>query len=648
MPAVNVEGLDKPVNFPDSMSHDEIVKAIETEILPRISKTGYFKTGLNALAKGAAGFGDMFANLPYNLINLSKMAAGSTATALGMPEFAPDVSVPPSPFSNLGSSIGVIRPGSEPINTQGRVLDFTGQLVGSGGRNPLAFTKVNPALLKTLAVDTGIGVSGGVGQELGQRALGDKGGVVGGILGAGLPAAASTMRGTNAANLNKVLSGLTQEQLNAAEALQRRSVAMGSPTTGAEAINQTVGSIPALQTMQRVAEQSTKGSPILSQFMNARPAGNVSAFDQALAPMGGIVDPRMVAANAQTAAESAITKQRQAGNAQAKPFYDASVNSEARVPADVFDTLRSNPIVQSALESVRKDPLSGLSSVLEPPGSMRWLDAARKQLSDTAQAAKIAGRNYESMNASKAADQINQALNQASPQYAVGQYITGGNMRFNVAPMEAGPVGKIASTSGEAKNAATTQFNALVNSDNATPEVIRKAVGQLNMNNPSAARELAIMGLQNEFDSATARLVSGPAQGGGAKFAKEVDTPKVQAYLESLPNGKQVYLGFRNMLDVFEAQGTRSPAGSLTATNLQSQKELTGFGVGVAADPAKWLPAMRDFYDNFRFGKNTEEMARILVDPNSVAKMRKLAMLNPSSPSARYLVSQIVNREATQ
>ena len=41
-------------------------------------------------------------------------------------------------------------------------------------------------------------------------------------------------------------------------------------------------------------------------------------------------------------------------------------------------------------------------------------------------------------------------------------------------------------------------------------------------------------------------------------------------------------------------------------------------------------------------------MARILTDPNSVAKMRKLAMLDPSSPSASYLVSQIILRDAGQ
>ena len=650
MPAVNIEGIDKPVNFPDSMSHDDIVKAIETDILPRISKTGYAKTVGNALVKGGAGLVDSFANLPSNLVNLSKMASGVAATAFGRPDLAPDVSAPPSPMFNMASQGGAISPNREPVNTTGRLLDFAGQVLGAGGRNPMGYARNTAplSLLKNASVDTGIGLLGGGGSELGQRALGPIGGEVGGIVGSALPAAASTKLSTIESNMRRALRGLTQSQLDAAQELQRRSVVLGSPVTGAEAINKTAGNIPSLQSIQRIAEQSSGGSPILSPMMNARPQANADLYAATMAPLGGVVDPRMVAANVQKEAEAVITRQRQAGNEQAKPFYDASVNSDARVPADVFDTLRSNPVIQSALESVRKNPLSGLSTVLEPPGSMRWLDAARKQLSDDAKSASLAGRNNEAMNASKAAEQINSALDSASPQYAVARYITGGNMQHNVAPLENGPIGQIANAAGDRTGALTTQFNALVYGDNTTPELVRKTIGQLSFNKPNAARELAILGLQNEFESATARLASGPAQGGGAKFAKTVDTPKVQAYLESLPNGKAAYRGFRNMLDIFEAQGTRSPPGSLTSTNMQGQKEMTGFGPGAIIDPAKWAPVLKDFYDNFRYGKNSAEMARILVDPHSVAKMRKLSMLNPTSPSARYLVSQIINRDTTQ
>lgn len=645
MTAVNIEGLDKPVNFPDSMSHDDIVKAIETDILPRIGPMGYMKTAGNAIAKGAAGVADSFANLPYNLVNLSKMITGGVATAAGHPEFAPDVSSPPSPVSALLNQTGITSPAREPINTTGRIIDFTGQVLGAGGRNPVGYARQSvPALLKNAAVDTGIGVSGGVGQELGQRAMGDVGGQIGGVLASGVPAFLSTMRNTNSANLRGALSGLTQEELDAAQELQRRSIAAGSPITGAEAINKTVGNIPSLQSIQRVVEQSSGGSPIISPMMNARPGNNTGVFDRTMAPLGGVVDPRMVASNMQQTAESVINKQRQAGNQQAKPFYDASVNSNAKIPASDWNNLTADPAISAALKSVKGNDLLGMAN--EPPGSMKWLDAARKHMDDVAASATTSGKNYEAANARNASSKINDALDTASPQYAMGRYITGGNMKYNVAPLENGPIGKIANTSGERSGATTTQFDALVNGDNTTPDQIRKTIAQLNMNNPNAARELAVQGLKNEFDSATQNLVSGPNQWGGAKFAKAVDTPKVQAYLESLPNGKQVYQGFRNMLDVFEAQGTRSAPGSLTSTNMQGQKEMTGVGVGVAADPAKWMQAMRDVYDNFRFGRNTAEMAKILTDPNSVAKMRKLAMLDPTSPSAWYLVSQLVSRDA--
>lgn len=649
MQTVNIPGLDKPVNFPDSMSHEQIANAIETEILPRISTLGYAKTIGNAVVKGATGVADSFANLPSNLVNLGKMAAGTAATAAGYPQYAADVSPPPSPFEKAARWAGLIDPSREPINTPGRVLDFAGAVLGAGGRNPIGYGKnvaerAPLAFSKNLAVDTGIGLLGGGGQEIGERVAGTPGAIAGGILGTAVPGALSTWRNTSSANLAQALKGVSQSDLTAAQALLDRSRLPGSsPLTGPEAINQTAGTIPSLQTMQRVAEQSSGGSPILAPFMNARPGANAGLFAQTMAPLGGVLDPRMTATNMQKAAQDAITAQRQAGNTQARPFYDASVNSNARIPADAFDALRSNPAIEYALNQVKNDPLSGLSKTVEPPGSMRWLDAARKKLDDLAQNAKDAGRNNEAINATLASKAINDALDKASPQYAIARYLTGSNMQHNVAPMESGPLGKIANIAGDRTNASAAQFDAMVKGD-VTPTIIQNAVFKIK--DPNAAREAVVSGLQHEFDKATARLASGEAQGGGAKFAAIVDNPNVRAYITALPNGQQAYQGFKNMLNIFEAQGTRAAPGSMTAGNLQAQKEMTGIGPGVIADPAKYLPALRDVYDNWRFGKNTTEMAKLFTDKKAVDKMRQLAMYDPGSPRAAYLVSELINREA--
>jgi len=53
-------------------------------------------------------------------------------------------------------------------------------------------------------------------------------------------------------------------------------------------------------------------------------------------------------------------------------------------------------------------------------------------------------------------------------------------------------------------------------------------------------------------------------------------------------------------------------------------------------------------YDNFRFGKNTEQMAQILTDPRSVHLMKKLALETPVSSRATALTTQILSFQAPQ
>ena len=57
MPIVNVPGVGQ-VNFPDDMPHDEIVHAIESDVIPQyqahLDKTG-FMPALKAAGRGALG-----------------------------------------------------------------------------------------------------------------------------------------------------------------------------------------------------------------------------------------------------------------------------------------------------------------------------------------------------------------------------------------------------------------------------------------------------------------------------------------------------------------------------------------------------------------------------------------------------------------
>jgi len=119
----------------------------------------------------------------------------------------------------------------------------------------------------------------------------------------------------------------------------------------------------------------------------------------------------------------------------------------------------------------------------------------------------------------------------------------------------------------------------------------------------------------------------------------------MRALVESVSD-RQTWNGFNRMLEVMEAQGKRQAPGSQTAANLRIEGDLAAGGMGTPlaalGSPSKALSIIGDAYDNFRFGKNTEEMARILTDPKSVELMRQLAKEAPTSAKAAALTVQLL------
>ena len=175
-------------------------------------------------------------------------------------------------------------------------------------------------------------------------------------------------------------------------------------------------------------------------------------------------------------------------------------------------------------------------------------------------------------------------------------------------------------------------------------------MADLSKQDPTAARDFVRQNLQAIFDESAQNLVGGANQWGGAKFAAQVagnprQKDNLQALVESVGN-RQTWVGFNRMLDVLEATGKRHAPGSQTAFNQQLAGELSAGGLGAIpasiASPQKAMGLIGGWYDNFRFGKNTAEMAAILTDPKSVQLMQALAKEAPSSARASAIVAQIL------
>lgn len=298
-----------------------------------------WKTALNGIPKGIAGALDNINNAPQNIWNMSKMASGSVATALGHPEYAAPVTAPTNTFNDFGTRAGIIRPEAEPVNTAGRVVDSIGQAVGQ--LNPRAIaTNIGRGAVVPIARDLTAATASGTGSALGQEAArnidtGSESGNIAlqaaaGMVGGGVPGGVMAARGTGGDRTAASLKGVTQAQLQAATELQAMARAQGSPITGYEAIQAVTGLNPKMQTQQRIAEQSDAAAGNLTPMMQNRPGANAALANNAfnrVAPQE--TNPDALGGLLQQGATDAITTAHKNRTAQTSPFYQRQRASDA-------------------------------------------------------------------------------------------------------------------------------------------------------------------------------------------------------------------------------------------------------------------------------------------------------------------------------
>ena len=624
------------------------LSSMSTEDLMRLRAAPKAKTGVvedvvksipGAVPRAAAGI----VGLPQTIFDLFATGARWAGDKIGldtrfakpsMPNVGDKVTEGYDRISDVLTGSPVYKPQTGP----GRVADLVTQTVVSG-----------PG---TVGQKATMGASAGVAGE-GARLVTDNPIAIGVIqlLGAGASSLPWILRSVPAENIHAAIKDISPQHLAAAQKLMDDAAAQGVKLTGAEAIAQVTGK-NTLQDIQRVVESSKQGGPTIGQVMNERPAQVRQAFEQGADTITTPpAQPSQTPVRLQQAAEQSITKARQAGNAAAAPDYNAA--RQQRIGSTEWNSLTQNPAAQQALQAVKKDPIWGVSS--EKEGSIAWLDAAKRWVDDKLRTANPAeARIWKQAN-----DEIKLFADNASPAYKQARATVAANNKNVVDPMKASPVGDVAATKNlSAEQAMKSQSDILMPSAPRAldPLTIRESVRTMNAQDPTAARDFVRQNLQAIFDENAQNLSSGVNQWGGAKFAAQVvgnprQKDNLQALVESVSD-KKTWVGFNRMLEVLEATGKRHAPGSQTAANLRTEGALSAGGAAsipvTVATPNKLMGAIGEWYDNFRFGKNTAEMAKILTDPRSVELMQQLAKEAPTSARASALVGQIIAGSNTQ
>jgi len=635
--------------YREAKAEEQVQGGQYTSVLGGDKDAGIPRKLSQSMLKGVTGLGDLVLGAPENIKRLYQYA-----TTEGMP--VPRAATPSRTFL---TEQGVITPEAEFKSPVGRVAGFTTELMASGGINPFSMSKAvatKPLLPATREIGSQVGrtafqgIAGGSTSEL-MNNLGVESPVAqflvtgGAMTAAGLPVGG--LRSTPADIVNRNLKGVTPEQIRLAQLLQQDSIRMGMPITGAEAIAQVSGQ-RGLTTTQRFLEQAEPSQGTMNQFMTGRPAGVEQGFGNVMQSVSPRAPTSATPANLQQAGKDLISGAEKKLTASVTPFYKQGMTEmqtlQSGKPLPILPNevaaLQKNPAIDDAINHVIKDKYSGATGL--PANDPRVLDAAKQYLD--AQYTRFTDPLAGSLDKRKAgvafggSRELDAYLSSKSPTYAQGSRNFEVAQKTQFDPMRKGPVGQIAEGNVGRDVLMPPAPISLYPAD------IKRTADLLRRKDPNALPDWTRQNLEGIFNETTQNLSSGQNQFGGPKFAATIAGNKQQRdnlrTLVTETGGMQAWQGFEKFLDVAQAQGQRMPANSATAFNEMIKNELGTGVVSKALTPFKPSNIV-SWAENVQLGRNADMLAKMLTDPDSVAKLQELARTGPKSAKAQTLVNSI-------
>lgn len=473
-----------------------------------------------------------------------------------------------------------------------------------------------------------------------------------GAVGAGVLGAVTARPSTASAAIRSQLpEGVTPQMVDQAESLIQSAAQQGVQLSWPEALSQVAGR-PVLTNTMRSLEAAPQSEARMAEFFGQRPQqmdnAARSVFDQIAPPTN---QPATVGPQVGQAAEQAINDVRGGINRVSEPFYKAA--DTVRLPPADMRRVQSLPGWREARDAVRNDPQLARYVAGLPDDSVGFLNEVKKYLDQASENA--AGAMNQQRNQQRAAGygldagSVRGAAINASPDYATALQIQEQARERFLNPLLQGPLGKLADRDIGTRKAIDALFpsNPLPNS----ADEIAIAVGAVADRNTWAARQLIRAHAESTFNEAAQALQSGPQQASGAKFSAVIagnpqQRANLQAAVEALPNGGQLWNGFNRFLDVAEATGTRMNVGSRTAYNQQFLEQAGKSGavvesVKAATNPLRGLQFVADRYEQWRLGRNLDELARIFTDPQAGNLFRTIAAAPVNSNAARNAAARL-------
>lgn len=412
------------------------------------------------------------------------------------------------------------------------------------------------------------------------------------------------------------------------------------PLTPAEQTN-----LPSLKAQQKALSNLPYSSDIMDDFYKMR-GGKVSEAVGSILDDISRVEGGELAGQAGKDAASAITSNMTAARAkQAKPLYDKAFAS--KTPVDIKPVVSYIDNQLTTAKGGIKTTLEKARGLLAKPGteelddSVIGLHNAKMAIDDMISNARESGiGNVSKAKLMEVKSRLLKQIDAVSPDYKSARALYA-DVSPGIDKVKEGVVGILS----ELKDTRLQKAGEILFDPKAIgPRSVREARGLFyGAKQQDSWNALLRSYLQEHFEKAGREYATaGGVSTQGAKFrATMFGNPKQRDILKAAMEPQQ-FDALSNLMDVLEATGRASKVGSDTAWNQEAMREIRRQSGGVTSNivaPHQIPGRLREWYEQVKLGKYSENLANIVTSPDAVKKLKALRQVSPRSARATVIAA---------
>ncbi|RLW63579.1 MAG: hypothetical protein B6D73_15170 [gamma proteobacterium symbiont of Stewartia floridana] len=322
------------------------------------------------------------------------------------------------------------------------------------------------------------------------------------------------------------------------------------------------------------------------------------------------------------------------------PYYQDAAMDEVDI-SHVLENLQgsikkfSGTKVGKTLSQVEKALKDGDS----PKRLIGQIDAVKGDLDDLIAKAKRDGRKTRLRELTAFKSELVSAMDQASPSYRTGRQIFE-ERSLPINQLDRSLVGDMIREG----NQAAPDLGKILFGRRSSPSAVKQSRQIIIAHDPKAWDAVVRGHIQNTLEEMADSSVGEAINLGGAFRKRLMGTASKQRMLKNALSKNQ-YQALMDLSDVLEATGRAMKGQSMTAQRTEMIKELKREATPAlsnAISPHRIPSKVTDWYQDVKLGKYSEDLARIMTDPQGMAKLRtQVKLLKDISPREKQFYNAL-------